>query len=159
MSEQQWRDRWTAARMFLTADGETGKAAGNETIRVDESGQLRIKVPAALVDRFGTHLHIAAPVAFGHRCQEWADRVAGRRAVRYDITFNPAKGRWYLDASWTTTPGAHARGAARRAGAGGPQRRSPRRVCPGLLRQPGRCTRHDSRRHRRFTRYAPRWAG
>ncbi|WP_341276703.1 hypothetical protein [Mycobacterium lacus] len=105
MSEQQWRDRWTAARMFLTADGETGKAAGNETIRVDESGQLRIKVPAALVDRFGTHLHIAAPVAFGHRCQEWADRVAGRRAVRYDITFNPAKGRWYLDASWTTTPG------------------------------------------------------
>src|SRR5262245_6469300 len=34
MTEQQWRDRWTAARMFLTADGESGKAGGNETIRV-----------------------------------------------------------------------------------------------------------------------------
>ena len=37
--------------MFLTADGESGKAGGNETIRVDERGRLRIKVPAALVDR------------------------------------------------------------------------------------------------------------
>jgi IS605 OrfB family transposase len=27
--------------------------------------------------------------------------VAGRRAVRYDITFDPQRGRWYLDASWT----------------------------------------------------------
>lgn len=30
--------------------------------------------------------------------------VAGRRAVRYDITFNAEKSRWYLDASWTITP-------------------------------------------------------
>jgi IS605 OrfB family transposase len=104
MSEQQWRDRWDAARMFLTADGESGKAAGNETIRVDESSHLRIKVPAALVDRFGTHLHIAAPVAFNHRSDEWGDRVRDRRAVRYDITFDPTRGRWYLDASWTTAP-------------------------------------------------------
>ena len=51
MSEQQWRDRWDAARLFLTADGESGKAGGNETIRVDAAGQLRIKVPAALVER------------------------------------------------------------------------------------------------------------
>ncbi len=87
--------------MFLTADGESGKAAGNETIRVDESGRLRIKVPAALVGRFGTHLHIATPVAFDHRGQEWAERVTVRRAVRYDITLDPRRGRWYLDASWT----------------------------------------------------------
>ena len=38
MTEQQWRSRWDAARMFLTADGESGKAGGNETIRVDEVG-------------------------------------------------------------------------------------------------------------------------
>ena len=50
--------------MFLTADGESGKAGGNETIRVDEAGRLRIKVPAALVEQFGTHLVIAAPVQF-----------------------------------------------------------------------------------------------
>lgn len=104
MSEQQWRQRWDASRMFVTADGETGKAGGNETIRVEESGHLRIKVPAALADRFGTHLLIAAPVVFNHRGGEWADRVAGRRAVRYDIVFDPGRGRWYLDASWTIAP-------------------------------------------------------
>jgi hypothetical protein len=100
MTEQQWQARWDGARMFLTADGESGKAGGNETIRVDETGRIRIKVPAALAARYGTHLSIAAPVAFSHRGLEWAERMAGRRAVRYDITFDPARDRWYLDASW-----------------------------------------------------------
>ncbi|SIJ00867.1 Uncharacterised protein [Mycobacteroides abscessus subsp. abscessus] len=102
ITEQVWRCRWDAARIFLTADGESGKAGGNETIRVDEAGRLRIKVPAALADRFGSHLQLAAPVSFNHRDAEWADRVRGRRAVRYDITFDPDKNRWYLDASWAT---------------------------------------------------------
>jgi hypothetical protein len=104
MTEQHWAERWMAARMFLTADGESGEAGGNETIRVNEAGRLRIKVPAKLVDRFGTHLVIAAPVGFTHRGAEWVDRVAARRAVRYDITFDPARDRWYLDASWKTRP-------------------------------------------------------
>jgi IS605 OrfB family transposase len=86
--------------MFLTADGESGKAGGNETIRVDEAGRLRIKIPAALAAQFGTHLDIEATVSFSHRGTEWAQRVAGRRAVRYDVTVDPATGRWYLDASW-----------------------------------------------------------
>lgn len=103
ITESQWRERWDSSRMFLTADGESGKPGGNETIRVDGDGRLRIKVPAALADRFGAHLHIATPVAFNHRGDEWAARVAERRAVRYDITFDPQRGRWYLDASWTTT--------------------------------------------------------
>ncbi|MDT5324536.1 MAG: hypothetical protein QOF25_1688 [Mycobacterium sp.] len=77
------------------------RCAGNETIRVDETGRLRIKVPAALTAQFGSHLQIAAPVGFCHRGGEWADRVAGRRAVRYDISYDPAKDRWYPDASWT----------------------------------------------------------
>jgi hypothetical protein len=51
MTEQQWAERWMAARMFLTADGESGKPGGNETIRVDEAGRLRIKVPAELIPR------------------------------------------------------------------------------------------------------------
>jgi hypothetical protein len=104
MTEQQWRQRWDAARMFVTADGESGKPGGNETIRVDEQGQVRLKVPAALVAQLGTHLQIAAPVRFSHRGAEWADRVAARRAVRYDISCDPDRGRWYLDASWTITP-------------------------------------------------------
>ena len=58
--QQRWRDRWEAARLFVTADGESGKAGGNETIRVDESGRVRIKVPAALVGQFGSHLVLGA---------------------------------------------------------------------------------------------------
>jgi hypothetical protein len=104
MTAQQWRNNWDAARMFLTADGESGKAGGNETIRVDEAGRLRIKVPAKLVDQFSTHLVIAAPVGFTHRGQEWWARVTARRAVRYDISYDPARGRWYLDASWKANP-------------------------------------------------------
>jgi hypothetical protein len=100
MTQGQWRERWEAARMFLTADGESGKAGGNETIRVSADGRLRIKVPAALAAQLGSHLDIGAPVRFGHRGPQWAQRVAGRRAVRYDITYDPARDRWYLDASW-----------------------------------------------------------
>lgn len=66
-TQQQWRDRWDAARMFLTADGESGKAGGNETIRVDEHGQLRIKTPTVLVCQFGSHLVFADPIRFSHR--------------------------------------------------------------------------------------------
>ena len=102
MTEPQWRDRWDSARMFLTADGESGKAGGNETIRVDADGRLRIKVPAALVEQFGTHLVIAAPVQFSHRAEDWWARVSARQAVRYDVSFDPGRGRWYLDASWKT---------------------------------------------------------
>ena len=82
----QWRARWDAARVFLTADGESGKAGGNETIRVDQARRLRIKVPAAPAAQLGPHLDIAAPVWFAHRGTAWAHRVAGRRAVRYHIT-------------------------------------------------------------------------
>ena len=104
MTAQQWRDRWDAARLFLTADGESGKAGGNETIRVDEAGRLRIKTPAALVGQFGSHVVIGEPIRFHHRSDEWKGRINTRRAVRYDITFDPARERWYLDASWKTTP-------------------------------------------------------
>jgi IS605 OrfB family transposase len=98
----QWRQHWDAARLFLMVDGESGKVGGNETIRLDsKTGRLRIKVPSALVGRFGTHLDLAEPVLFNYRRQEWASRVAGRRAVRYDIIFDSKRGRWYLDASWT----------------------------------------------------------
>jgi transposase len=43
-------------------------------------------------------------VQFAHRSDEWAARVAGRRAVRYDLSYDPVRDRWYLDASWAATP-------------------------------------------------------
>ncbi|MEB3984136.1 hypothetical protein OQ968_23075 [Mycobacterium sp. 663a-19] len=104
MTVQQWRGKWDAARMLLTADGESGKAGGNETIRVDAAGRLRIKVPGALADELGAHLVIAVPVRFSHRGAEWGARIATRQAVRYDISYDPGRRRWYLDASWATSP-------------------------------------------------------
>ena len=67
--------------MFFPADGETGKCGGNETIRVHpQTGVLRIKTPAVLVDRFGSHLIIAAAVGFSHRSAAWCERIANNQA-------------------------------------------------------------------------------
>ena len=100
MTVAQWEKRWTDERMFLTADGESGKRFGNETIRVTGEGVLMIKVPGAMVAEHGTRLRIAAPVSLStHRGGEWADRIAADRAVRYDL-HRDQRGRWYLDASW-----------------------------------------------------------
>ena len=123
--------------MFITADGESGKSGGNETIRVDADGRLRIKTPAALADQFGSHVMIEGPIQFGHRGDEWAARVKARRAVRYDISYDSACGRWYLDASWTTDPEpvTRPRGAARRTGSGSRSEcRAPRGLCARRLR-------------------------
>src|SRR5674476_1328932 len=42
---QAWECLWAHRRMFLSADGESGKRFGNETIRVDHTGHLSVKVP------------------------------------------------------------------------------------------------------------------
>lgn len=103
IDESGWRARWDAARLFATADGESGVIGGNLTIRVDDQGQLRLKVPSALVGKYGTHLQVGAPVRFSHGGGDLAARIAGRNAVRYDISVDAARGRWYLDASWAIT--------------------------------------------------------
>ncbi|GAA3996187.1 IS200/IS605 family accessory protein TnpB-related protein [Streptomyces plumbiresistens] len=106
LSEQTWRERWRAERMFLTADGESGKRFGNETIRVTDTGQVSVKLPAPLA-----HLANAPPgryvldatVAFKHRGQEWLDRITANRAVAYRIHHDTVRGRWYITASWQRT--------------------------------------------------------
>jgi IS605 OrfB family transposase len=47
---------------------------------------------------------IGEPIRFNHRREEWEQRASARLAVRYDIGYDPARGRWYLDASWKTSP-------------------------------------------------------
>jgi hypothetical protein len=107
-----WRDRWQAARLFLCADGEADKAWGNETIRWHpEQHWLEIKLPAALAhlaNRPHGRYRLSSPVTFTYRGQDVAAQAA-IGALRYDISFDPARGRWYLDASWklpsVPTPG------------------------------------------------------
>lgn len=102
LTDAQWRARFDAARLFVTADGESGKRYGNETIRLTPEGTVSIKIPESLVMELGigSHLVIAAPVTFSYRESDWLDRVSAHQAVRYDISFNAQSGRWYLDASW-----------------------------------------------------------
>jgi hypothetical protein len=44
---------------------------------------------------------LAAPVTFSYRRDEWAAQ-ATNGSVRYDISYQPNRNRWYLDASWQT---------------------------------------------------------
>ncbi|KUN73450.1 transposase [Streptomyces canus] len=103
LDEQAWRERWRAERMLLSADGETGKRFGNETIRVTDTGQVSLKLPAALAHLanapHGRYV-LDATVEFRHRGQEWLDRITVNRAVAYRIHHDTARGRWYVTASW-----------------------------------------------------------
>jgi hypothetical protein len=107
LTEEQWRARWEAARLFITADGEAGKRWGNETIRFSpDEGWLEVKLPAPLSDlanRPHGRYRLSCPVAFTYRGDEVAAQAA-TSAIRYDITCDPASGRWYLDGSWKTAP-------------------------------------------------------
>ncbi|WP_328671550.1 transposase [Streptomyces sp. NBC_00328] len=103
LTETRWRERWEAARWFLSADGESGKRFGNETIRVTPDGEVSVKLPKPL-EYLANSPHgryvLTSRVAFRYRGAEWADRVAGNRAIAYGIHYDVAKDRWYLTASW-----------------------------------------------------------
>jgi IS605 OrfB family transposase len=98
-------ERWAASRLFLTADGEKDKAWGNETIRWNpDHKSLEIKLPAPLArlaNRPMGRYRLSCPAGFSYRGGDVAAQAA-TGAVRYDISFDPARGRWYLDASWKT---------------------------------------------------------
>ncbi|MCX5611466.1 hypothetical protein OHB39_28510 [Streptomyces sp. NBC_00047] len=106
LTEAEWRERWDAARMFLTADGESGAPYGNYTITVDPAdGTATIVLPEPLRHLANAprgRYQLACTVTFNHRREEWLDRVDANSSVRYDITYDPERGRWYLDASWST---------------------------------------------------------
>ena len=67
----QWQDRWETARLFLTADGESDKRGGNQTIRWDpDSSLLEIRLPgplAQLANRPHGRYRLSCDVTFSHR--------------------------------------------------------------------------------------------
>lgn len=107
LTEPEWREQWKAERLFVSADGEADRNWGNETIRVHpEEGWLELRLPTPLAHLSNTPgraptFRLTGPVAFSHRADEWAAQAA-TGAVRYDLTYNPTKQRWYVDASWQT---------------------------------------------------------
>ncbi|WDZ93166.1 transposase [Nocardiopsis sp. HUAS JQ3] len=107
LTQAQWRARWEAARFFLSAEGESGKRHGNETIRITPEGQISIRLPAPLADLANAprgRYVLSGRVAFAHRGTEWADRVEADGAVAYRIHLDTDRERWYVTASWTPTP-------------------------------------------------------
>ncbi|MCX5124279.1 hypothetical protein OG898_13725 [Streptomyces sp. NBC_00193] len=106
LTETEWRERWDAQRMFLTADGESGAPHGNYTITVEPAdGTVTIVLPKPLRHLSNAprgRYRLACTVTFNHRQGEWLDRITANQAVRYDIVCDPKRGRWYLDASWST---------------------------------------------------------
>jgi hypothetical protein len=107
LTKDEWREQWEAARLFLTADGETSKPWGNETIRFNpDEGWLELKLPAPLAylaNQSHGRYRLTCSITFPYRGDEVAAQAA-TGAVRYDISLDPASGRWYLDASWKTAP-------------------------------------------------------
>jgi IS605 OrfB family transposase len=103
LSAADWRQLWESARSFLSADGESGKRCGNETIRVTSDGRVSIRLPTPMRHManapHGRYV-LSGQVRFAYRGDEWRERVATNRAVAYRIHFDPQKKRWYLDASW-----------------------------------------------------------
>ena len=107
LTTDQWRQEWESARLFLTADGEAAKAWGNETIRWNpDEGWLEIKLPASLAhlaNRPHGRYRLSCPVEFSYRGDEIAAQAMSG-AVRYDVSHDPTRRRWYIDASWKATP-------------------------------------------------------
>ena len=89
--------------MLICADGEAGKNLGNETIRVHpDEHWVEIKLPAPLAHLANQphgRYRLGCEATFPHRGDEVAAQ-AMTGAVRYDLTFDPERGRWYADASW-----------------------------------------------------------
>ena len=70
-------------------------------------GWLEVKLPAPLA-RLANRPHgryrLSCPVEFSYRGDGVAAQAAGG-AVRYDISYDPQRGRWHADASWKAPAG------------------------------------------------------
>ena len=107
LSEAKWQEHWRAERLFLTADGEKDQLWGNLTIRWHPDERwVEIVLPRLLVhlaNRPHGRYRLGCPVTCNSRGDEVAAQAA-TGAVRYDISCDPKKGRWYIDASWKCSP-------------------------------------------------------
>ena len=87
--------------MFISADGEDGKAFGNETIRVAPHGNDEYTVTIRLPSPFA-HLsntpgrtptyRLSAPIRWHHLAREWEAQASADRAVGYHIRLDADRG-------------------------------------------------------------------
>ncbi|NUR04032.1 MAG: hypothetical protein HOY79_48270, partial [Streptomyces sp.] len=71
LTEAQWREQWEAARLFLTADGESGAPHGNYTISADPAdGSVTLVLPEPLRHLANAprgRYRLSCTVGFSHR--------------------------------------------------------------------------------------------
>ena len=98
----------SAASLVQRQAGRAGCGSGADVRAGPGEGwlELKLKLPAPLArlaNRPRGRYRLCCPVEFTYRGGEVAAQAASG-AVRYDISQDPASGRWYLDASWKTAP-------------------------------------------------------
>ena len=110
---EEWCHHWDAKRMFIAADGEAGKAWGNETIRVaphsNDEYTVTIRLPAPLGHLSNTPgrtptYRLSVPIRWHHLAEDWNAQASDDRAVGYHINYNADRERWYITASWSQPP-------------------------------------------------------
>ncbi len=97
----EWRDDWRRVRssQFFCL-GSKDETAGNQTCTRQPDGSLRLRVPSALVDRFGHWVDVPA-VRFRYGQQAVEAAMAAGQAVSYRFVRRQRKGRevWYVHAT------------------------------------------------------------
>ena len=107
VTEAQWRGQWGSAWLFLTADGEKDKALGQRDDPLESGRGLagdQASRPAR-PSREPAARPVPAVVPGGVLLPRGRGGRPGRHGGdRYDISHDPARDRWYLDASWKAAP-------------------------------------------------------
>jgi len=103
LTTEEWRDKWTAARYRISANGSPDEPFGNLTITITPDGQVSIRLPKPLEHLANTargRYTLTATAVFAHRGQQWVDRISSSNSVSYTITRKPGRSGRYLTASW-----------------------------------------------------------
>ena len=97
---------WRVSGLRLIAGPFVAAAPAGARVRarLRVSPQDRLPAPLShLANRPHGRYRLTCPVEFTYRGDEVAAQAMSG-AVRYDIACDPARGRWYIDASWKAAP-------------------------------------------------------
>ncbi|MFE2098914.1 hypothetical protein [Streptomyces sp. NPDC059468] len=92
LTEADWRQRWEAERLFLTADGESDAPHGNYTITVDPSdGSVTLVLPS----RCSTWpMHPRAAIGSRAACPSSTGTASGSTGYTATRSANRSRSRW-----------------------------------------------------------------
>ena len=118
MTREEWSQAWKMARLFLTADGDSGYTGGNQTIKVvpdDRAGaapdhyKIVMRLPNGLKHLSNTASSVptyefAASIQWKNKrlVSVWKRRMLHRQSVGYTIKW--VDGRWRIHCLWADDP-------------------------------------------------------